>query len=81
MFHAVQVEFVEALIEQAGVVAVPGRGFFHTKSPLEITSEADASYHKRYIRFAFCKSDTTLTAAAQKIGELVDATTGHLMLF
>ncbi|XP_057964318.1 uncharacterized protein LOC131155301 [Malania oleifera] len=62
-------EFVKELIKQAGVVAVPGCGFFHTKLP--------HSYEKRHIRFAFCKSEATLAAAAQKIGELADATDGN----
>lgn len=70
------VEFVEELIKQAGVVAVPGRGFFHR----EKHSKLDQHYRQRYVRFAFCKSDTTLAAAAQKIGELVDAK-GLLKLF
>ncbi|KAI3741762.1 hypothetical protein L1987_59439 [Smallanthus sonchifolius] len=54
------VEFVEEMIKQGGVIAVPGCGFFHTNH----------DYHKRYIRFAFCKDDATLTSAAQKMQEL-----------
>ncbi|CAI0383670.1 unnamed protein product [Linum tenue] len=71
----VQVEYVKHLIEQAGVVAVPGRGFFHFNS---VSSESEESlsachdYQKRYIRFAFCKSSATLEAAAQGLSELVD---------
>ncbi|KAM0015708.1 putative aminotransferase, class-I, pyridoxal-phosphate-binding, aminotransferase, class I/classII [Helianthus debilis subsp. tardiflorus] len=57
------VEFVEQLIKEAGVVAVPGCGFFHTKH----------DYDNRYIRFAFCKDDATLTSAALKMRQLVDA--------
>ncbi|CAN4091079.1 unnamed protein product [Withania somnifera] len=58
------------LIKQAGVVAVPGCVFFHTdESSLSPTA---ISYHKRYIRFAFCKSQETLTAASQKLTELID---------
>ncbi|CAL1356306.1 unnamed protein product [Linum trigynum] len=67
------VEYVKHLIEQAGVVAVPGRGFFHFNS---VSSEESLSachdYQKRYIRFAFCKSSATLEAAAQGLSELVD---------
>ncbi|KAK9076547.1 hypothetical protein SSX86_004881 [Deinandra increscens subsp. villosa] len=57
------VEFVEELIKQAGVVAVPGCGFFHTKH----------DYRNRFIRFAFCKNNATLTSAAHKMQQLVDA--------
>ncbi|KAK6120157.1 hypothetical protein DH2020_046063 [Rehmannia glutinosa] len=67
------VEFVEELIKQAGVVAVPGSGFFHANS------SADYDY-RRYIRFAFCKSEDTLAAASAKISGLVDDK-GCLKLF
>ncbi|KAG8484477.1 hypothetical protein CXB51_022849 [Gossypium anomalum] len=59
------VEYVEELIKQAGVVVVPGRGFFH--------GDESCKYQKRYIRVAFCKSGATLNAAAQKFGELINA--------
>ncbi|KAL4572156.1 hypothetical protein LXL04_018925 [Taraxacum kok-saghyz] len=59
------VEFVEELIKEAGVVAVPGCGFFHGSS--------ENGNMCRYIRFAFCKGDATLTSAAYKIKRLVDA--------
>ncbi|CAM8927470.1 unnamed protein product [Rhodiola kirilowii] len=72
------VEFVKELIKQAGVVAVPGCGFFHKSSSAD--SETHFRYHNRYIRFAFCKSDNTLTEAASRIGNLVDAN-GSLRLF
>uniref|UniRef100_A0ACD5TJP4 Uncharacterized protein n=1 Tax=Avena sativa TaxID=4498 RepID=A0ACD5TJP4_AVESA len=54
------IDFVTNLINNAGVAAVPGSGFFHTDPD-------DQSYHRRYVRFAFCKSDETLKAAAQKM--------------
>ncbi|CAM8924776.1 unnamed protein product [Rhodiola kirilowii] len=72
------VEFVKELIKQAGVVAVPGCGFFHKSSSAD--SETHFRYHNRYIRFAFCKSYNTLTEAASRIGNLVDAS-GSLRLF
>uniref|UniRef100_A0A0E0M8Y3 Aminotransferase class I/classII large domain-containing protein n=1 Tax=Oryza punctata TaxID=4537 RepID=A0A0E0M8Y3_ORYPU len=56
-------EFVTNLIKNAGVAAVPGRGFFHSSSD-------DPSYHHRYVRFAFCKSNDTLNAAAEKMKKL-----------
>lgn len=65
-----QVEYVKELIQQAGVVAVPGSGFFHANLSSDKVPKADCSYHKRYIRFAFCKSESTLATAAQKLGEL-----------
>lgn len=67
-----QIEYVEELIKQAGVVAVPGCGFFHANFSGENSSEAVNSYHKKYIRFAFCKSNDTLAAAARKLGKPVD---------
>ncbi|KAL2556654.1 Pyridoxal phosphate (PLP)-dependent transferase superfamily protein [Forsythia ovata] len=66
------VEFVEELIKQAGVVAVPGCGFFHTTLCEENSSPAALSYQRRYIRFAFCKSEDTLAAASRKLSKLVD---------
>ncbi|XP_022953996.1 kynurenine--oxoglutarate transaminase-like [Cucurbita moschata] len=63
------VDCVEELIKRAGVVAVPGCGFFQTNSSKDKRVEEDRSYQKRYIRFAFCKSDATLTSAAQKLNE------------
>lgn len=74
------VDFVEELIKQAGVVAVPGCVFFHTDSSKEDLSPAAISYHRRYIRFAFCKSEETLAAASQKLTELIDGS-GRLELF
>ncbi|KAM3306922.1 methionine aminotransferase isoform X1 [Capsicum chacoense] len=78
------VDFVEALIKQAGVVAVPGCVFFHP-DPDSSTKEEDLSptaisCHTRYIRFAFCKSEETLAAASQKLTELMDGS-GGLELF
>ncbi|KAG9459569.1 hypothetical protein H6P81_004077 [Aristolochia fimbriata] len=71
------VDFVTKLIEKAGVAAVPGRGFFHTESTPILSCEPSAetiqNYRERYIRFAFCKSDSTLNAAAMKLAELVDS--------
>ncbi|GLT61930.1 hypothetical protein SLA2020_346000 [Shorea laevis] len=68
------VEYVKELIKEAGVVAVPGCGFFHTKLSMEPLSEASCSYQKRYVRFAFCKSIATLATAAQKLSDLKNAT-------
>ncbi|CAN6468728.1 unnamed protein product [Victoria cruziana] len=80
------VEFVTKLITRAGVAAVPGCGFFHTASRIcssvppesslmRKTSESqmdNINYKSRYVRFAFCKSKSTLDAAAGKMNELVD---------
>ncbi|KAM5576067.1 hypothetical protein ABKV19_014806 [Rosa sericea] len=67
------VEYVRKLIQQAGVVAVPGCGFFHADSSVEKLSQEGYNYQDRYIRFAFCKSDHTLASAAKRLGELLDA--------
>ncbi|CAO2824335.1 unnamed protein product [Amaranthus hypochondriacus] len=67
------IDFVEELIKQAGVVAVPGCGFFHSKPPPD-------GYQRRYIRFAFCKSSQTLIAAHRKISALLNSA-GRLKLF
>ena len=52
MFFCSQVEFVKKLILEAGVVAVPGQGFFHTN--LSSNEVSNLNYQKRYVRFAFC---------------------------
>lgn len=52
------------LIKKGGVAAVPGCGFFHN------SSNNENKYYNRFVRFAFCKSDETLAAAAQRIREL-----------
>ncbi|KAL2323686.1 hypothetical protein Fmac_028065 [Flemingia macrophylla] len=73
------VDFVKKLILEAGVVAVPGQGFFNTNLPSTEGSNLSCFYQKRYIRFAFCKSDATLTMAAERLCKLLDAE-GHLVL-
>ncbi|XP_061338454.1 uncharacterized protein LOC133285261 [Gastrolobium bilobum] len=73
------VEFVKKLILEAGVVAVPGQGFFRTNSSSNEVSNVNCYYQKRYIRFAFCKSDATLAAVSERLGKLLDAA-GHLSL-
>jgi aspartate/methionine/tyrosine aminotransferase len=78
-FFGLQVEFVKKLILEAGVVAVPGQGFFHTNLSSDEVSNASCNYQKRFIRFAFCKSEATLSAASEKLGKLLDAE-GHLAL-
>ncbi|KAK7277794.1 hypothetical protein RJT34_22811 [Clitoria ternatea] len=77
--HLSDVEFVKKLILEAGVVAVPGQGFFHTKLSSNEVSSVSCCYQKRYIRFAFCKSDATLAAVSERLGKLLDAA-GHLAL-
>ncbi|XP_047311290.1 methionine aminotransferase-like [Impatiens glandulifera] len=78
------VEFIEKLIEEASVVAVPGCGFFHRNSYSEKVladgAGGDYSYQDRYLRFAFCKKDSTLLAAREKMEALVDSL-GHLKIF
>lgn len=55
---------MEALIKTAGIAAVPGCGFFYTPSNGQ-------QHQRRYVRFAFCKSMATLSAAAERMSELV----------
>ncbi|KAM6541496.1 hypothetical protein CsatB_005943 [Cannabis sativa] len=69
-FPFTDMEFVKKMIEKVGVVAVPGRGFFHANMYLEKLCEVDYRYQNRYIRFAFCKSDQTLASAAQRLGSI-----------
>uniref|UniRef100_A0A1D1XPU5 Putative N-succinyldiaminopimelate aminotransferase DapC n=1 Tax=Anthurium amnicola TaxID=1678845 RepID=A0A1D1XPU5_9ARAE len=66
------VDFVENLIKKAGIAAVPGCGFFHT-------STYSQQYQSRYVRFAFCKSMATLTAAAKRISELASIKDGIIL--
>lgn len=61
------------------MVAVPGQGFFHTKLSSNEVSNASCDYQKRYIRFAFCKSEATLAVVSERLGKLLDAA-GHLVL-
>ncbi|KAJ4838635.1 hypothetical protein Tsubulata_004228 [Turnera subulata] len=70
------VEFVKELIEQAGVVAVPGCGFFHPS----FSSEREKNHQNRYVRFAFCKSNATLAAAAEKLAAFPHADATRLNL-
>ncbi|GAA0169526.1 transaminase [Lithospermum erythrorhizon] len=74
------VDFVEELIKQAGVVAVPGCGFFHQNSSKDHDLSCLKTSEPKYIRFAFCKSDHTLAAAAEKILRLSNED-GQLKLF
>jgi aminotransferase len=49
----------EFMLDQVGVAAVPGSSFFHR-----------AELGRRLLRFTFSKSDQTLSAAAQRLGNL-----------
>ena len=60
-------------------MAVPGQGFFRANLSSNEVSTGSCSYQKRYIRFAFCKSDGTLAAVSERLGKLLDAA-GHLAL-
>jgi aspartate/methionine/tyrosine aminotransferase len=57
--HANDVEFVNYLVKDIGVAAVPGSSFYR-----------DAQDGARQVRFAFCKKLETLDAAAQKLSKL-----------
>lgn len=53
------VEFARYLVKEIGVAAVPGSSFYH--------HPADGSQH---LRFTFCKRESTLAAAAQRLANL-----------
>ena len=53
------VTFTRHLVEKIGVAAVPGSSFFR--------NPANGS---QYVRFAFCKKDQTLDAAAERLAKL-----------
>jgi aspartate/methionine/tyrosine aminotransferase len=53
------VEFVNYLVREIGVAAVPGSSFYH-----------DAADGAQHVRFAFCKKLETLDAAAEKLKKL-----------
>ncbi|XP_072979128.1 uncharacterized protein [Typha angustifolia] len=69
-WHISDIDFVRNLIQKAGVAAVPGCGFFHAGPNIK-------TYQNRYVRFAFCKSETTLNAASQKMRDLMDSNGAH----
>jgi aminotransferase len=53
------VEFVQHLIKEIGVAAVPGSSFY-----------SEPSAGSRQVRFAFCKSDATLDEAGRRLRKL-----------
>ncbi|MCC7196183.1 MAG: aminotransferase class I/II-fold pyridoxal phosphate-dependent enzyme [Gemmatimonadaceae bacterium] len=52
--------FAKWMAREVGVATVPGSSFFHRGS----------SEGRKYVRFAFCKSDATLERAAERIATL-----------
>src|SRR5499427_1112611 len=59
------VEFVRYLIKDIGVAGVPGSSFYK-----------DPSKGRTQLRFCFCKKDSTLTAADERLAKLVPAIAG-----
>ena len=57
------VTFVRKLIEDIGVAAVPGSSFYNDPAGLG----------SQQVRFAFCKVDQTLHAAAERLSKLKSA--------
>ena len=53
------VEFVQHLIKDIGVAAVPGSSFY-----------SDPAAGNQQVRFAFCKSDATLDEADRRLSKL-----------
>lgn len=62
IFDGNDVEFAKWLIQDVGVAAIPPTFFY---------SEAHKHIAEKQARFAFCKSDSVLTAAAEKLQVLV----------
>ena len=52
-------EFTKYLVKEIGVAAVPGSSFYN-----------DARDGAQQVRFAFCKRDETLDAAAERLRRL-----------
>jgi aminotransferase len=53
------IEFSRYLVRDVGVATVPGSSFFQEKS-----------LGRPYVRFCFCKRDSTLDAAADRLRKL-----------
>lgn len=54
------VTFAKWLAKEGGIATVPGSSFYHPGAP----------EGRRYTRFAFCKTQATLEAAAEKLSQL-----------
>ena len=52
-------EFTRYLVEKIGVAVVPGSSFFH-----------EAQSGSKYVRFCFCKRDSTLQRAGERLQRL-----------
>ncbi|GAB4508812.1 MAG: methionine aminotransferase [Anaerolineae bacterium] len=61
VFEGTDVEFARYLITQIGVAAIPPTFFY---------SEPHKPLGSKHVRFAFCKSDDTLKAAAERMAKL-----------
>jgi N-succinyldiaminopimelate aminotransferase len=61
VFDGDDIAFNRHLIETIGVAGIPPTPFF---------SEAHKALGQKHIRFAFCKSDETLNAAAERLAKL-----------
>jgi aminotransferase len=53
------VSFARYLVEQIGVAVVPGSSFFN-----------DPADGRSIVRFTFCKTETTLRAAAERLSKM-----------
>jgi aminotransferase len=61
--HADDVEFTRWLVRDVGVAVVPGSSFYSPDHVRELGGD-------RQVRFCFCKTDATLTAAAERLATL-----------
>lgn len=61
LFDGNDIEFTKYLIEHIGVACIPPSGFF---------SEPHRHLGQNYVRFAYCKQDSVLEAAAERLAQL-----------
>ena len=52
-------DFAEYLVKDIGIAVVPGSSFFH-----------ESARGSRYVRFCFCKKDSTLQTAGERLQKL-----------
>jgi aminotransferase len=53
------VEFTRYLVKDIGIAVVPGSSFFH-----------EAARGSGYVRFCFCKKDSTLKSAGERMQKI-----------
>jgi aspartate/methionine/tyrosine aminotransferase len=59
-------DFTDYLVKDVGIAVVPGNSFFH-----------EPERGSRYVRLCFCKKDSTLQSAAEKLQKISRLSEGH----